>query len=311
MQNLAWHGQTVSRSIVLLSVALSALFFAQGASLIAAASLLHPRLALGSAPAHQAEAPLGSEFPDRAAILARNIFDTTVGPLWPRRRKAVDPLDPTNVDGVAQQSARCQGSLRMLGALYFADYPQWSLATFGTSVRAALYHPGELVDDKQIVQILPRAAVLRQRGGEFCSVAMFADQSAEIALQTTTTDDRANDAAELNRSITALSDTSFRIQKALVDRIVQEPARFADGVRMAPHEENGRLVGVKVYGVRRNELLGKLGVQSGDLLRSANGIDLADPSAALQAYALLRSASRLTVAVVRRGQPLTLVYDVQ
>jgi general secretion pathway protein C len=54
-----------------------------------------------------------------------------------------------------------------------------------------------------------------------------------------------------------------------------------------------------------------LGLQNGNLLRMVNGVELTDPSSALQAYALLRSTSGFDVEVVRRGQPLTLRYVVR
>jgi general secretion pathway protein C len=79
-------------------------------------------------------------------------------------------------------------------------------------------------------------------------------------------------------------------------------------VRVVPHAENDRLIGVKLYGVRRRSVLGKLGLHNGDLLRAVNGLAVASPDAALQAYAQLRGTSRLSVSVERRGQPMTLSY---
>jgi general secretion pathway protein C len=38
---------------------------------------------------------------------------------------------------------------------------------------------------------------------------------------------------------------------------------------------------------------------------------MSSPDTALEAYARLRSASNLSVAVVRRGQAMNLTYDVQ
>ena len=71
-----------------------------------------------------------------------------------------------------------------------------------------------------------------------------------------------------------------------------------------PESENGIAIGVKLHGIRSNSLLGKLGLQNGDLLRTVNGFDLSSPDTALEAYSRLRSASQLSVAVTRRGKPL-------
>jgi len=79
---------------------------------------------------------------------------------------------------------------------------------------------------------------------------------------------------------------------------------------VVPHEENGHVVGVKVYGIRKSSLFGKLGLQNGDLLRTINGFDMGSPDSALEAYTKLRSASNLSVALVRRGNPVTMEYNI-
>ena len=81
--------------------------------------------------------------------------------------------------------------------------------------------------------------------------------------------------------------------------------------RIIPHEENGRTVGVKLYGIRRNSLLGRLGLQNGDMLRTINGYDMTSPDSALEAYSRLRGANNLSVNVVRRGNPMALEYNIQ
>jgi general secretion pathway protein C len=70
-------------------------------------------------------------------------------------------------------------------------------------------------------------------------------------------------------------------------------------------------VGVKLYGIRKSSLFGKLGLQNGDLLRTINGFDMGSPDSALEAYAKLRSASNLSLAIVRRGTAVTMEYNIQ
>jgi general secretion pathway protein C len=46
------------------------------------------------------------------------------------------------------------------------------------------------------------------------------------------------------------------------------------------------------------------------MLRTINGFDMSAPDSALEAYAKLRSASNLSVAVVRRGAAVTMEYNI-
>jgi general secretion pathway protein C len=47
------------------------------------------------------------------------------------------------------------------------------------------------------------------------------------------------------------------------------------------------------------------------VLSTVNGLELASPDQALDAYAKLRNASHFSVALIRRGRPLTLVYQIR
>ena len=76
-------------------------------------------------------------------------------------------------------------------------------------------------------------------------------------------------------------------------------------------DRDERVVGMKMYGIRRNSVLGRLGVQNGDMVRTMNGFDLTSPDTALEAYTRLSGADSLSLSVVRRGQPLTIDYSVQ
>jgi general secretion pathway protein C len=304
MLNLSLRDRTLPRAITMTSVALSALFMAQGASYLAAISLLHIALQLPAAPSPNDHAPLfGTEPPDRTAILARNIFDSMVGSLWPKQLAKV-----CSEPEMGAMPPLCDGSLRMSGAMWSAFSPWQSLAMLGTDANTELYRAGMPVNGKELVQIMPSAAVLRRRDGHLCSVAMFGHAARAPVDDSMAGSDHAVGSDDIDRGIRARSETSFVIDRALVDRIASDPMRLITE-RIVPHEEAGRVVGVKLYGIRRGSLLAKLGVDDGDLLRTVNGIGLSAPSGALAAYGLLRSASHLSLAIVRRGQPMTLEYD--
>jgi general secretion pathway protein C len=81
--------------------------------------------------------------------------------------------------------------------------------------------------------------------------------------------------------------------------------------RVIPHEEDGRVVGVRLYGVRRTSLLGRLGIRNGDMLRTINGFDMTSPDTALEAYTRLRTADKLTLAVKRQNKDMTIEYGIE
>ena len=50
---------------------------------------------------------------------------------------------------------------------------------------------------------------------------------------------------------------------------------------------------------------------NGDTIETIDGVDMTSPDKALELYTRLHSAAQLTVRIVRRGQPLTLTYEIR
>lgn len=75
-------------------------------------------------------------------------------------------------------------------------------------------------------------------------------------------------------------------------------------LRVVPEQQNGKIVGLRLFGVRPGSLLATLGLKNGDRLETINGFSIANPEEALQAYARLRTAQHLRLRVTRAGHPL-------
>jgi general secretion pathway protein C len=318
-------------AIILVTLTLSALFSAKGVTSLIAGALLPPQpIALASSRPGQVERPPGSDPPDYQAILKRNMFDPSTGPLWPPKPAAApsSPDSEAPVQETPEQLAPgqlpppCDGPAKMVAGVYSERYPEWSFATLTTgSDTPLLYRQGGRIDEKQIVAILPKAVFLRQGNGRLCSLVLFVDkaalqaQAAKMAQPVTPVMppmvSGGISEAEMDQNIHAQGETKFSIPRAFVDKILSNQAEIMSSARVVPHEENGQVVGVKLYGIRRNSLLGKLGLQNGDLLRTINGFEMSSPDTALEAYSRLRTASNLAVAVVRRGQAINVQYDIQ
>ncbi len=338
--NLELNRKKLSMAIVLVTLALSALFLARGTTSLVAGAILPvspPKVAAASG---KAERPPGSDSPDAMAILKRNIFDPTTGPLPKPIEAPVDevtaeqPVFPEPQPG--EVPPPCEGtSLKLVAAIYSDKFPEWSFATLTSgAAQPLLYRKGARVEENEVYAIYPKAVFLRQGNGRYCSLAMFAPpmvagQPNAFATRSTVTPNAPPPTTppvasaipggatggiseeELSQNVTAVSETKYTVQRTFVDKILQNQGEIMRSARIVPHEENGSVVGVKLYGIRRNSLLGKLGLQNGDLLRTINGFDMASPDSALEAYSRLRSANNLSVAVVRRGRPMSLDYDIQ
>lgn len=327
----------IAMGIVLATLALCALFLAQGTTRMLAAHLFvgdatEPVIggAAGSRLATTGATVHGHKNPD--PILDKNIFDSQTGSLL---RSAV--ADDTEGDGQASETGvvipadeesvqACSGNTRLVGTIVAPSFPDWSFAAVNATGTAMLYRTGMDIGGMTLVGIRPDRVYLAPKSGALCKIQMFmpssqagppkpqlaANRTANAAGRALRAADQGGISdAELQQGIQKVSDTEYNVQQSLVSKILENQAALMRSARVIPHEEGGRVVGVKLYGIRRNSILGQLGIQNGDMLRSINGFDMSSPDSALKAYTKLRNADHLTVAVERRGNPVTIDYNIQ
>lgn len=318
----------IAYAVLAVSLGLTALFLAQGTTGFLATALLDIDPSFDEPGAsRRAQAATTDRQRDATHILTRNIFDSETGSLLGGDEPEAEPAEPEEVvedDGSAPPD--CEGAMRLIGAVQITNAPASSFASIaGASGTALLYRPGADVDGNQLVSVESQRVLMRPSGGRLCKLVMFSEREESasptparrdpvtVRPEPTRQAEREGGIAqnELEEGIARVSDTEFNIQRGLVNKILENQAELMRTARIIPHEQNGRVVGVKLYGIRRNSLLGRLGLQNGDMLRTINGFDMTSPDSALEAYARLRNAEHLSVSVVRRGQPQTIDYNVR
>ena len=259
-------------------------------------------------------------------IIERNPFDSVTGPL---NAKPVDTEDqkaaePDTSDPLS--SPACDG-IQVLIVTESTD-PLWSVA--------ALQGPGEphprmrrVGDDiggKKVAFIgyNPKEqtpAVWIEAGSALCQAMLFRTQPAVAAAPATpaatptpvtpTPTGAPALPADIASKIQKVSDTEFNIDRSVVDKILENQAELMKSARIVPEQKDGKVVGVRMFGIRPDTLLGTLGLQNGDRLETLNGFNMASPEKALEAYARLRTASSLNVKVNRRGAPVSIDFHIK
>jgi general secretion pathway protein C len=91
--------------------------------------------------------------------------------------------------------------------------------------------------------------------------------------------------------------------------ITENATRLADIVRLAPHVQEGQVVGFRVTPGRDRGTFEALGLQPGDVVTDINGTVLDDPSQGLAVFQALGETTQANVTVLRDGVPQVLVID--
>jgi len=318
-------------AIILPTLALCAFFLAQGTTRVLAAELLAQDFGAVVTPV-RGNVATSTTFPrkrDAAIILRRNIFDSARGDLTAEPLPEVqlgadgEPIDEYDPN---RPPPTCTGKLRLVGSVVSPGLPEWSFAAIAGSTdgKTMLYRKGSDVDGSRILAVHASSVVMSASTGA-CQLLMFEEEEQKIIARTALAKKTAETKAaassdprkaglsdeELTDNIEKISDTKFNIQRSLVDKVLANQGSLMKSARVIPHEENGRVVGVKLYGIRRNSLLGRLGVRNGDMLRTINGFDMTSPDTALEAYSRLRTADKLTLAVKRQNKEMTIDYNIE
>jgi general secretion pathway protein C len=310
---------------------LCAFFLAQGTTRVLAAELLatNPDAQTPKSGPLAVGTPSFSRKHDPALILRRNIFDSERGDLTaePLPELVLGPDgEPLDEWDPSQPPPKCSGKLRLVGSVMNPGYPEWSFAAItGTSDgKTMLYREGSEADGARVLAVYTSSVVISSSTGP-CQLLMFEEEESAPGRRPNlpapaakpspaqAADPRSAGLSteELDDGIEKLSDTKFVVQRSLVDKVLANQGSLMKTARVIPHEEDGRVVGVRLYGIRRTSLLGRLGVRNGDMLRTINGFDMTSPDSALEAYTRLRTADKLTLAVKRQNNDMTIEYRIE
>ena len=118
---------------------------------------------------------------------------------------------------------------------------------------------------------------------------------------------------DIKKGIKSVGPHEFDIDRGVVDKILENQAELMRQARIVPEQENGKVVGIRLFGVRNDTLLGALGMENGDLLEKINGFDMTSPEKALEAYAPAFFAPPTTspFPVNRKGADTNLDFNIK
>jgi general secretion pathway protein C len=247
-----------------------------------------------------------------AAILARNPFDSITGPLDGTEKPLA--LPPPGLAG-PREDVPCDAGQVVL--IMSSEDPEWSFAAIAIGSERSLRRRGDDVDGK-VVERIGWDRVWLVHEGTRCELVLGArDPSAKPTGRPSPSVPMAKKAsrskvpADIASKIQKVSDREFIVERSALDRILENQAALMKSVRLVPEKKDGAVVALRMSRVAPDSLLGMLGLKKGDRIRSINGFSLTDPQKALEAYARLRTADRLTLSIQRGGKDANIDFRIQ
>lgn len=308
--------------IVLPLVAVAALLNAQSVTQLVGIGLMPDEKALSAPPPVAKITPMSNASARNVTaepILSRNPFDHVTGSLKPPvvDDSAVASNAPDNSDPFT--APICDGvKVLVIAASSDKDWSFAALSGTGEPKSVLRRQGGDFAGKK--VEFVGWDRVWFLNNGSRCQAQLFKQPDLPVVKPATTATDPPPPPPKggapgldpaLAKGIQKVSATEFNIDRGVVDKILENQSELMRQARIVPEQENGKVVGIRLFGVRPDTLLGTLGMENGDRLQTINGFDMASPEKALEAYARLRTADKLVVQVNRRGQNMNLDYNIK
>jgi membrane-associated protease RseP (regulator of RpoE activity) len=103
-----------------------------------------------------------------------------------------------------------------------------------------------------------------------------------------------------------IDDTTYEVERSLVRDLVGGAVGTA-GARISPITgKDGKLAGLRLFGVKPGSVAASLGLKNGDVLQAVNNDKIESANTLIGMYAQLEQLSTVELAGTRAGKPLTL-----
>lgn len=230
-----------------------------------------------------------------------------------------ETLDPEN----AVAPARCQGDLRLVASVVNEAHPQLSLAVVRNPAGARVLSIGGRLDNLVLVELQPQYAGLRSPDGSLCVLPVFDPLAraapAQKAREPSPPENAKTDAKarahlsqeELARGVQASGNGEYTLSRELLLKALKNPGGAAAGAHFRLVERDGHSVGMEMRAVREGSTLSRMGMKTGDIVQTINGIDVSNPLGLLDALRVAREADSFTITIMRDGRAQALRYMVR
>jgi general secretion pathway protein C len=299
--------------VICLLIAVAAYFQAAGiGQLVAGSVALDPSSMPANAPPPKTIAiPTLSKDHETSAdqILARNPFDSVTGPLDGQNVDLTIPPPPVKDNSDPYQDPACDVARVLL--ITASDDPSWSFAAIaGADGKPQLRRQGDDVAGHTVYYVGWDRVWLIQNGSR-CQMEVGGKAKLKDGAKKDDKPKGKGVPEEISSKIHKISDNEFNIERSVVDSILENQAELMKSARIVPEKEGDKVVGIRLFGIKPESLLGTLGLENGDRLQQINGFDMASPEKALEAYARLRTADHLTVAINRKGKDQNIDFNIK
>lgn len=237
---------------------------------------------------------------DLNLILQNNIFDTNN-----RSADATMTLKAATARGQESSTTVARADLKLIGTVVAGERSQVLLKV---NKELKIYHLDDKLPDDGIIEEIRRNQVdIRNRDQSLTTLTLHEKPPLSSRDMTPATETKRGGES----SVREIGENRWMISRSTIESVREN---FADQLRLAqmqPRTVDGKTDGFLIQRINPRSLLVKVGLRRGDVIIDVNNIKLDSPEKALQVFQQLREARQITVAVERKGKPMSFEYEIE
>ncbi|MBN2419237.1 MAG: PDZ domain-containing protein [Deltaproteobacteria bacterium] len=204
---------------------------------------------------------------------------------------------PPDLDNIEPTSL----NISLIATSVVEDDEEYSVAVISVKSKRppeGMYHIGDSVEGALIKNIFRNKVVLRVNGK---------DQILEKDEEQTRTGSGPSPPIREPEPMTTASAVSrpIDLQREEVEEALSDLQNLLTQASIKPHFTDGEPDGLAITGVKTGSIFRKMGLRSGDIVKSVQGKDIRSPEDLISLYNDLQSEEEVSVQIIRRGQERT------
>jgi general secretion pathway protein C len=231
---------------------------------------------------------------DFRVVMDRNIFGS--------KEKAAEGIKATDLETLEPTSLK----VALLGTVTGSQQNAVAVIEETDKRKQGLYRVGDSVQDAIVKMILRGKVVLR-----------VGDKDEILTMEESSSRRRASSKQEASPSRRRRPSrapgrgASITLRRSDVQDALKNINTLLSQVRIRPHFKDGKADGLALSNIKGDSIFAKLGLRDGDVVRGVNDRPIRSPDDILSFYKNLRSESRMSLQINRRGQERTINYRIR
>lgn len=226
-----------------------------------------------------------------SAIVDRDVFNSV--------KQAPAPVAPVAVNL----------HIKLLGTSELTLAKPFAIIEDEQNRQQSLYRLGDEIPDAGTIVAVEKKRVLINHDGQLMSLEI--DENGVPSAMAAISRRPSFDSASSDGGIRREAANQYSVDRATVDRNLNNMGSLLTQMRALPNVENGKTDGFRLSEIQQGSLFQQMGLQDGDVVKNISGQEINDPMRALELLSVLQNQQSVVIQVIRNGQPVQLNYQIR